>query len=131
MLSDRTHQFTVSATDAAGNVITSPTVVSVTVDTQPPGDPVILAATDDVGNAPIDLPSGSRSNDTLPELKGTGIAGSTITLYEGSTPIGSTTVLPAGTGVFNSANRSVKAHTIYPLSPRTLQATPAMPGTLR
>lgn len=97
VLSDRTHQFTVSATDAAGNVITSPTVVSVTVDTQPPGDPVILVATDDVGNAPIDLPSGSRSNDTLPELKGTGIAGSTITLYEGSTPIGSTTVLPAGT----------------------------------
>lgn len=97
VLSDRTHQFTVSATDAAGNVITSPTVVSVTVDTQPPGDPVILAATDDVGNAPIVLPSGSRSNDTLPELKGTGIAGSTITLYEGSTPIGTTTVLPAGT----------------------------------
>ncbi|KAA0550799.1 BapA prefix-like domain-containing protein [Citrobacter braakii] len=97
VLSDRTHQFTVSATDAAGNVITSSTVVSVTVDTQPPGDPVILVATDDVGNAPIDLPSGSRSNDTLPELKGTGIAGSTITLYEGSTPIGSTTVLPAGT----------------------------------
>ncbi|POT27985.1 large repetitive protein [Citrobacter freundii] len=97
MLSDRTHQFTVSATDAAGNVITSSTVVNVTVDTQPPGDPVILAATDDVGNAPIDLPSGSRSNDTLPELKGTGIAGSTVTLYDGATPIGSTTVLPTGT----------------------------------
>ncbi|MBN4857998.1 Ig-like domain-containing protein [Citrobacter portucalensis] len=97
VLSDRTHQFTVSATDAAGNVITSPTVVSVTVDTQPPGDPVILAATDDVGNAPIDLPTGSRSNDTLPELKGTGTDGSKITLYDGTTPIGSTTVLPGGT----------------------------------
>ncbi|WP_411378129.1 BapA/Bap/LapF family large adhesin [Citrobacter portucalensis] len=97
VLSDRTHQFTVSATDAAGNVITSPTVVSVTVDTQPPGAPVILAATDDVGNAPIDLPTGSRSNDTLPELKGTGTDGSKITLYDGATPIGSTTVLPGGT----------------------------------
>lgn len=96
-LSDRTHQFTVSATDAAGNVITSPTVVSITVDTQPPGAPVILAATDDVGNAPIDLPTGSRSNDTLPELKGTGTDGSKITLYDGATPIGSTTVLPGGT----------------------------------
>ncbi len=97
VLNDRTHQFTVSATDAAGNVITSPTVVSVTVDTQPPGAPVILAATDDVGNAPIDLPTGSRSNDTLPELKGTGTDGSKITLYDGATPIGSTTVLPGGT----------------------------------
>ncbi|MEH0014221.1 BapA/Bap/LapF family large adhesin [Citrobacter portucalensis] len=97
VLSDRTHQFTVSATDAAGNVITSPTVVSVTVDTQPPGAPVILAATDDIGNAPIDLPTGSRSNDTLPELKGTGTDGSKITLYDGATPIGSTTVLPGGT----------------------------------
>ncbi|WP_234096596.1 BapA/Bap/LapF family large adhesin [Citrobacter portucalensis] len=97
VLSDRTHQFTVSATDAAGNVITSPTVVSFTVDTQPPGAPVILAATDDVGNAPIDLPTGSRSNDTLPELKGTGTDGSKITLYDGATPIGSTTVLPGGT----------------------------------
>ena len=97
VLSDRTHQFTVSATDAAGNVITSPTVVSITVDTQPPGAPVILAATDDVGNAPIDLPTGSRSNDTLPELKGTGTDGSKITLYDGATPIGSTTVLPGGT----------------------------------
>ena len=96
-LSDRTHQFTVSATDAAGNVTTSPTVVSVTVDTQPPGDPVILAVTDDVGNAPIDLPTGSRSNDTLPVLKGTGTAGSTVTIYDGATPIGSTTVLPGGT----------------------------------
>ena len=100
VLSDRTHQFTVSATDAAGNVITSPTVVSVTVDTQPPGAPVILAATDDVGNAPIDLPTGSRSNDTLPELKGTGTDGSKITLYDGATPIGSTTVLPGGTWSF-------------------------------
>ncbi|BBV29645.1 BapA/Bap/LapF family large adhesin [Citrobacter werkmanii] len=96
-LSDRIHQFTVSATDAAGNVVTSSTVVSVTVDTQPPGNPVILTATDDVGNAPIDLSTGSRSNDTLPLLKGTGTAGSTITLYDGATSIGSTTVLPDGT----------------------------------
>jgi VCBS repeat-containing protein len=96
-LADREHRFTVSATDAAGNVVTSPTAVSVTVDTQPPGDPVILTATDDVGNAQIDLPSGSRSNDNLPLLKGTGAVGSTITVYDGATPIGSTKVLNDGT----------------------------------
>ncbi|WP_163278904.1 Ig-like domain-containing protein, partial [Klebsiella aerogenes] len=57
-LADRDHHFTVSATDSAGNVVTSPVTVTITVDTQPPGAPVISAATDDIGNAPVDLPSG-------------------------------------------------------------------------
>lgn len=99
-LNDRIHQFTVSATDAAGNVITSPIVVSVTVDTQAPGTPVILTATDDVGNAPTDLPTGSRSNDTLPLLKGTGTVDSTITIYDGATLIGTATVVSGGTWSF-------------------------------
>lgn len=99
-LADRDHRFTVSATDAAGNVVTSPVAVTITVDTQPPGVPAISAATDDVGNAPVDLPSGSRSNDNLPSLKGTGEVGSTITIYDGATPIGTTTVVAGGTWSF-------------------------------
>ncbi|SUX80093.1 large repetitive protein [Citrobacter youngae] len=99
-LADRDHHFTVSATDAAGNVVTSPVTVTITVDTQPPGAPVISAATDDIGNAPVDLPSGSRSNDNLPSLKGTGEVGSTITIYDGATPIGTTTVVAGGSWSF-------------------------------
>ena len=99
-LADRDHRFTVSATDAAGNVVTSPVAVTITVDTQPPGVPAISAATDDIGNAPVDLPSGSRSNDNLPLLKGTGEVGSTITIYDGATPIGTTTVVAGGTWSF-------------------------------
>ena len=99
-LADRDHHFTVSATDAAGNVVTSPVTVTITVDTQPPGAPVISAATDDVGNAPTDLPSGSRSNDTLPLLKGTGTVDSVITIYDGATPIGTATVVAGGTWSF-------------------------------
>ncbi|EMF0720256.1 BapA prefix-like domain-containing protein [Citrobacter freundii] len=95
-LSERDHRFTISATDAAGNVVTSQTAVNVTVDITPPTAPTIATATDDVGNAPTDLLSGSRSNDTLPLLKGTGEAGSTITVYDGATAIGTATVLPGG-----------------------------------
>lgn len=99
-LAEGTHRFTVTATDAAGNVVTSPNPVIVTVDTQAPAAPVIVSATDDVGNAPTDLPTGSRSNDTLPLLKGTGTVDSTITIYDGATPIGTTTVLAGGTWSF-------------------------------
>lgn len=99
-LAERDHRFTVSATDAAGNVVTSPVAVTITVDTQPPGVPAISAATDNVGNAPVDLPSGNRSNDNLPSLKGTGEVGSTITIYDGATPIGTTTVVAGGTWSF-------------------------------
>ncbi|MEG2223022.1 MAG: Ig-like domain-containing protein [Citrobacter sp.] len=99
-LDDRVHRFTVTATDAAGNVVTSPNPVIVTVDTLAPTAPVIVSATDDVGNSPVDLSTNSRSNDTLPLLKGTGLAGSTITLYDGATPIGTTTVLAGGSWSF-------------------------------
>lgn len=99
-LSDRDHHFKVTATDAAGNVVTSQTIVTVTVDTQAPGAPTISTATDDVGNAPVDLPSGSRSNDNLPLLKGTGTVGSTITIYDGATPIGTATVITGGSWSF-------------------------------
>ncbi|MEF3675252.1 Ig-like domain-containing protein, partial [Citrobacter freundii] len=99
-LAEGTHRFTVTATDAAGNVVTSPNPVIVTVDTQAPAAPVIVSATDDVGNAPTDLPTGSRSNDTLPLLKGTGTVDSTITIYDGATLIGTATVVSGGTWSF-------------------------------
>lgn len=99
-LSEGIHRFTVTATDAAGNVTTSPAVVAITVDTQAPGAPVITAAADDIGSVKDDLPTSSRSDDTLPLLKGTGVVGSTITIYDGANPIGTTTVIAGGTWSF-------------------------------
>lgn len=98
-LAEGTHRFTVTATDAAGNVVTAPPVI-ITVDIQAPATPFIVSATDDVGNLPTDLSTGSRSNDTLPLLKGTGVADSTITIYDGATPIGTATVTPGGSWSF-------------------------------
>ncbi|HCW0181164.1 TPA: BapA prefix-like domain-containing protein [Citrobacter freundii] len=95
-LTDRVHNFTVSATDMAGNVTTSPIVVSVTVDTQAPAAPVIVSMTDDVGSIQSDLPTNKSTDDTLPKLNGTGVAGSTVTLYDGTTPVGSVVVPPGG-----------------------------------
>lgn len=91
-LTDRVHNFTVLASDMAGNVTTSPTVVTITVDTQAPAAPVILSMTDNVGSIQSDLPTNQRTDDTLPKLNGTGVAGSTVTLYDGTTPIGSVLV---------------------------------------
>lgn len=99
-LGDRDHNITLTATDAAGNVTTSPTTVTITVDTQAPSAPVIIAAADNVGSVQGDLPTASRSDDTLPLLKGTGDVGSTITIYDGATPIGTTTVIAGGTWSF-------------------------------
>ena len=98
-LAEGTHRFTVTATDAAGNVVSAPPVI-ITVDIQAPATPFIVSATDDVGNLPVDLSTGSRSNDTLPLLKGTGVADSTITIYDGATPIGTTTVTSGGSWSF-------------------------------
>ena len=91
-LTDRVHNFTVLASDMAGNVTTSPTVVTITVDTQAPAAPVILSMTDNVGSIQSELPTNQRTDDTLPKLNGTGVAGSTVTLYDGTTPIGSVLV---------------------------------------
>ncbi|MCX9017762.1 Ig-like domain-containing protein, partial [Citrobacter portucalensis] len=91
-LTDRVHNFTVLASDMAGNVTTSPTVVTITVDTQAPAAPVILSMTDNVGSIQSDLPTNQRTDDTLPKLNGTGAAGSTVTLYDGTTPVGSVLV---------------------------------------
>lgn len=98
-LSEGTHRFTLTATDAAGNVVTAPPVI-ITVDTKAPDAPIISSATDDVGSLQSDLANGGRSDDTLPLLKGTGVADSTITIYDGATPIGTATVTPEGSWSF-------------------------------
>lgn len=81
-------------------VTSSPPPVIITVDTKAPDAPIISSATDDVGSLQSDLTNGGRSDDTLPLLKGTGVADSTITIYDGATPIGTATVTPEGSWSF-------------------------------
>ncbi len=86
----------VTATDAAGNTSAPATA---TVDATPPAVPAITGATDD---NPVSTPlaSGDSTNDTTPTLTGTADAGSTISIYNGATLIG-TTVADATTGVWS------------------------------
>ncbi|CAG9167131.1 Ig-like domain-containing protein [Cupriavidus pampae] len=81
-----------TATDVAGNTGAAGTV---TVDGAPPPQPAILFATDPRGP----LLSGGSTNDTTPTLTGVAEPGSTVTVYEGTTALG-TVVATGGTWTF-------------------------------
>ncbi|MDT0592035.1 Ig-like domain-containing protein, partial [Halomonas sp. PAR8] len=77
---------TVTATDPAGN--TSPQATT-TVDTQPPVAPTIAEVADDEGDVTGALANGDSTDDTTPTLTGTAEAGSTVTILDGGTVLGS------------------------------------------
>ncbi len=87
-LPDGTHTFTVTATDAAGNVSLSLTPPAITVDTTPPAAPLIVTLTTDSGASPTD----GVTNDTTLKLDGTltaGAGGTTaVDIYDGMTLLG-------------------------------------------
>lgn len=87
-LDDKEYHFTVTSTDAAGNTTAPSAEFVITVVTTTPDTPTIDSAVDDVGSITLPLLNNASTDDTLPELSGTGPAGTTITLYDGNTPIG-------------------------------------------
>ncbi|MDN8007947.1 Ig-like domain-containing protein [Burkholderia multivorans] len=96
-------QISVTATDAAGN--TSPSAsVTVTGDVTAPAAPVIAGVTDDVGSVTGAIVSGSSTDDTTPTLTGTAEAGSTISIYDGTTLLGTTTTDASGNWSFTPAS---------------------------
>ena len=91
-LSDGPHIITASETDTAGN--TGSTSVNLTLDTvapAAPGTPDLQAASDSGASSADNI-----TNVSLPAFSGTGENGATVTLRDGSTPIGTATVT-AGT----------------------------------
>ncbi len=98
-LANGAHTLTVTATDAAGNV--SPAAsFGLTVDTRAPAAPVIATVNDDVGSVTGSLTRGQSTDDTRPQLNGSGEPGATINLYDNGTLIGSTTVATGGSWSF-------------------------------
>ncbi|WP_304524191.1 Ig-like domain-containing protein [Cupriavidus sp. MP-37] len=97
-LADGAVSLTVTATDAAGNTSAPSTPFTLTLDATPPAIPAITGVTDDNPVA-SPLASGDSTNDTTPTLTGTADAGSTISIYNGTTLIG-TTVADATTGAW-------------------------------
>ncbi|WP_261527979.1 Ig-like domain-containing protein [Burkholderia multivorans] len=105
-------QIGVTASDAAGNTSPSATV-TVTGDVTAPAAPVIAGVTDDVGSVLGAIVSGGSTDDTTPTLTGTAEAGSTISVYDGTTLLGTTTADASGNWTFTPATAlSEGAHSL-------------------
>ncbi|UXN09434.1 Ig-like domain-containing protein [Bartonella sp. HY328] len=90
-LTEGSHSVTVTETDTAGNESSPSAPIDFTVDTTPPATPSVPTATDNTEPVIGAITAGSSTNDTKPEFKGTGEPGSTITIKDGDTVIGTTT----------------------------------------
>jgi hypothetical protein len=104
------HTLTVTAEDQAGNTDTATTTVTVVPDggdTTPPAAPVIVAPAE-----------GASVQDTTPQISGTGEAGATVTVTEGSTVLCTAVVATNGTWSCSPA-------VALPLGPHTVSATQA------
>ncbi len=104
-LSNGGHNFTVTATDAAGNVSTASNPLSLTVENVAPLKPVIAGFSPDSGV----VGDGITSN-TTPVLSGSAEAGSTIKIYDGSTLLGSVTANASGAWSYTTPALSNGGH---------------------
>ncbi|MCU6161348.1 BapA prefix-like domain-containing protein [Enterobacter bugandensis] len=96
-LTESTHQITVRATDAAGNLGPASPVFTLTVDLTPPTAPTAIVLTDDTGAIRGTITAGTPTDASKPILAGTGEPGGTITIYDNGVAIKTTPVLPNGT----------------------------------
>ncbi|MFV7477277.1 BapA/Bap/LapF family large adhesin [Enterobacter pseudoroggenkampii] len=95
-LGEGPHTFTVVATDAAGNTSQPSSGFTLTVDTTPPTAATIATVTDDVGGVQGPLTSGDTTDDTQPLLQGSAPADAVITVYDGTTLLGTATLDGSG-----------------------------------
>ncbi|MCB4360670.1 retention module-containing protein [Quatrionicoccus australiensis] len=99
-LLDGVHNITATATNAAGNVSPSTGIYDFTVDTTAPLVPTITSVVDDVGLIKGLITNGTVTDDTTPTVNGTGEAGATIKIYDGTTLLGSALVGASGSWSF-------------------------------
>jgi hypothetical protein len=134
-----THTYTASATNAAGNTGTS--TFTLNVDNLAPATPTGLTVTDDVGSKQGPVANAGVTDDTTPTLSGKGEAGSVVTIKDGDTILGSTTVGPDGNWSFTPSAPLAKGphsitttatdaagNTSAPSSPQTFTVDTAGPS---
>jgi hypothetical protein len=99
-LTQATHTITANATDAAGNVSSASSAITLTVDTTAPTAPAITTVS-------------AATNNTRPTLTGTAEAGSTVTVYDGTITLGTATTNSSGAWSYApSGTLSQSAHTL-------------------
>lgn len=101
-LGDGVKAFTAKATDVAGNTSPASAVFNVTIDTAAPTAPTITSFNDNTGNT-----SDSITNDTTLILTGTAEAGSTVTIFQNGTQIGTVTANATGNWLFDHTATSL------------------------
>ncbi|EKD5485844.1 TPA: BapA prefix-like domain-containing protein [Salmonella enterica] len=94
------HTLTLSATDPAGNSSAVSSGFVLTIDATPPAAPVIASVADNTAPVTGIVPNGGSTNETRPTLAGTGEAGSTISIYNGSALVGTAQVQANGSWSF-------------------------------
>ena len=98
-----THSYTVTATDAAGNVSAASAAYALHIDTTPPPIPAITGAYDNVDPVQGNVANGGNTNDTTPTLSGTAEANSTVSLYDGATLVSTVTADGSGNWSYTPA----------------------------
>ena len=98
---DSINKLTVTETDSVGNVAKPADSYDVIM-SDTPNAPAIVNVLDDTGKTVINLADNALTKDDTPTLKGTadGVAGDTITIYNGSQVVGKTTLNSDGTWSF-------------------------------
>ena len=111
-LTDGQYTFTVSVTDAAGNVSTEAQPYTINVDLTPPAAIADLAVSDDAGATGGPLANGAVTDDNTPTLSGTAEAGSLVSIYDGDTLLGSVTAGAGGAWSFTTGALSNGPHSL-------------------
>ena len=111
-LPDGPHSLSATASDAAGNTSAASAALSVTIDTKAPAAPVIG--------------SNSVSPTNIVTLNGTAEANSTVTLFDGTTKLGTATANASGAWSYTTAALATGTHS-FTATATDAPATPAQP----
>ena len=101
------HTLTATQSDPGGDVSAASGALSLTIVAGPPAPTLTLDAASDSGT------TGDNATDiATPVIDGTGIAGDTVTLYDGSTNLGTATVTSAGTWAITTGTLALGGHVL-------------------
>ncbi len=114
-MADGKHVLSVVASDAAGNASQPSEAFDFTIDTAGPGRPVISTVIDAVDPQTGLVTNDGYTNDTRPTLNGTAKAGMIVTIFDGSTVLGSTTADKTGNWSFRPDGEHVLAEGAHAL----------------